>query len=361
MKKLYVILLMLITLPGVSQLRPVESKRIAVNYTKTVHLIFPTPIKYFQSVTDFVAVDNPENVPHLLRIKANQKSFNKETTVSVATEGGIFYSFQVLYSDSLAQTNYIIPGMNSVKADTVYVNEVAQTHIIAPGKVVYIDYGDNTIKVSRAENTENIVRLTAGVPDFPQTNLSMATKDGKFYTYDVNYKPQPEIYVYQIGEQQAESKASVILTDNVIPAVERDSVVGLIYNSKRGIFNLGIVKNKITFSVNNINIHNNILFLTFELTNKSQISYDIDYVRYYIVDKKTAKLTASQEVDQIPLFTSRYTPRIPGKSTMKYISAFSKFTIPDDKVFRIEISESNGGRHIIFDLENDHIVNVVKV
>lgn len=67
---------------------PVESLPIAVNYSKTIHLVFPSAVKYNQAVTDFVAVDNPESVPNILRIKANRKSFSKQTTVSVATEGG---------------------------------------------------------------------------------------------------------------------------------------------------------------------------------------------------------------------------------------------------------------------------------
>lgn len=79
-----------------------------------------------------MAVDNPENVPHILRIKANSKSFSKQTTVSVATEGGFFYSFNVSYADSLEQTNYFLPDMRSIAPDTVFINEVSQTHLIAP-------------------------------------------------------------------------------------------------------------------------------------------------------------------------------------------------------------------------------------
>ena len=81
-----------------AQIRPVESLPIAVNYSKTIHLVFPSAVKYNQAVTDFVAVDNPESVPNILRIKANRKSFSKQTTVSVATEGGFFYSFNGKYS-----------------------------------------------------------------------------------------------------------------------------------------------------------------------------------------------------------------------------------------------------------------------
>ena len=70
------------------------------------------------------------------------------------------------------------------------------------------------------------------------------------------------------------------------------------------------------------------------------------------------KLTASQEVDQQALFSENYAPRIEGNDKMKYVIAFDKFTIPDDKFFRIEINEKNGGRHVLFDLENSDFVNV---
>ena len=320
-----------------AQIRPVESLPIAVNYSKTIHLVFPSAVKYNQAVTDFVAVDNPESVPNILRIKANRKSFSEHT-------------------------NYFLPDMSSIRPDTIYLNEVSQTHLIAPEKVIYIDYGDTCIQVSKAENTENIVRMIAAtgkVEEFPrQTNVSLATEGGKFYTFNVDYRQQPEAFVYEIGEKRPEKKANVILTDNIIPAGERDQVMSRVYNAKRGIFNKGIVRNKIVFSVNNLHIYDNLLLFTFEIENKSKLPYDIDYIRYYIIDKKTAKLTASQEVDQQALFSENYSPRIEGNGRMKYVIAFDKFTIPDEKVFRIEINEKNGGRHVLFDLENSDIVNV---
>lgn len=362
MKTLYILFCLVSAFPCLAQLRPVGSEEISVNYSKTIHLIFPTGIKYFQSVSDFVVVDNPEGVNKILRIKANRKSFKRATTVSVATEGGVFYSFNVSFSDSLKRTNYFLPDMSSIDPDTIYINEMSQTHLIAPEKITYIDFGDTCINVHKAENTENIIRMIATtntIKGFPtQTNVSLATQSGKFYTYNVDYTQEPQIFVYEIGEKKPGQEANVILTDNIIPAVERDEIMQKVYNCKRSIFNKGIVKDKIVFSINNINIYDNLLFFTFQFDNKTRIPYDVDYVRYYIIDKKTAKLTASQEVDQTPLFTHRYIPRIESRSTMKYIIAFNKFTIPDDKIFRVELFERNGGRHVTFDLENSDIVNV---
>lgn len=49
--------------------------------------------------------------------------------------------------------------------------------------MIYIDYGDTCIQVSKAENTENIVRMIAAtgkVEEFPrQTNVSLATEGGE--------------------------------------------------------------------------------------------------------------------------------------------------------------------------------------
>lgn len=366
MKTCYILSLYLMTtLPCLAQLRPVESREISVNYSKTIHLIFPSAIKYCKSVSDFVVVDNPENVPKILRIKANRGTFQRPTTVSVATEGGYFYSFHVTFSDSLKQTNYFLPDMGSISPDTIYVNERSQTHLIAPEKVVYVDFGDTCIEVRKAENTENIVRIRATTDKpqaFPrQTNVSLATADGQFYTYNVDFLQEPQVFVYEIGEQRPEKTPNVILSDNIIPAGERDKVIDRVYDARRGIYNLGIIRNRIVFSVNNIHIYDNLMLFTFCLENKTRVPYDIDYIRYYIVDKKTAKLTASQEVDQTPLFAERYTPRVEGRSSMKYVIAFNKFTIPDDKFFRIEINEKNGGRHIVFDLENKDVVNVTGI
>ena len=64
MRALNLFLCLVFSVPCMAQIRPVESREISVNYSKTIHLIFPSAIKYYKSVSDFVVVDNPENVPH---------------------------------------------------------------------------------------------------------------------------------------------------------------------------------------------------------------------------------------------------------------------------------------------------------
>jgi len=264
---------------------------------------------------------------HKQRRKATQEE--KQVLAQYSGFGGVkevlTIGTQIPMPEELAeQTNYFLPDMRSIAPDTVFINEVSQTHLIAPEKVIYIDYGDTCINVSKAENTENIIRMIARsgrVQQFPkQTNVSFATESGRFFTFNVDYREKPEAFVYEVGEKKPEKKANVILTDNIIPAGERDDVMNRVYNAKRQIYNKGIVRNKIVFSLNNLHIYDNLLLFTFEIENKSRLPYDIDYIRYYIVDRKTAKLTASQEVDQQALFSENYSPRIEGNGRRKLCS-----------------------------------------
>lgn len=70
-----------------------------ITYDKTVHVIFPSPVRYVDlGSTDLIAgkADGAENV---IRVKATTKNFRQETNMSVITEDGNFYSFNVKYTD----------------------------------------------------------------------------------------------------------------------------------------------------------------------------------------------------------------------------------------------------------------------
>ena len=82
---------------GFSQMIPPHG--LEITYDKTVHVIFPAPVKYVDlGSTDLLAgkADGAENV---IRVKAVTKHFRQETNMSVITEDGNFYSFNVKYAD----------------------------------------------------------------------------------------------------------------------------------------------------------------------------------------------------------------------------------------------------------------------
>lgn len=326
---------------------------IEVSYDKTVHIIFPSTVKYSKSIDNFVVIDRPEEAPYIIRVKANSRDFKRTTTISVATEDGKFFSFLASYKDSLSRTTYTMRG-NEKPEETIEVNESSDIHIVAPEKVVYIDYGNESIIASLAEQTENIIRLKANNKFTTPSNLSFALANGEFYTYNIKYTSTLPNVLYTLN---ADIPDKVILSDQKVSKKEQDDILTQILNRSKDYYSLGLKKSGIRFSILNIYSQKDMIILVMELENTSSIPYDIDYTRYSITAKKKSKKTASQDIDQIGTLLTNKTTRIASKETIKYVVSFPKFTISEDQIFHIDIVEKNGGRNIGYNLDPKSIID----
>ena len=79
--------------------RMIPPYALEVTFYKTVHIIFPSAIKYVDlGSADIIAgkADGSENV---LRVKAALRDFSRETNLAVITEDGSYYTFNVKYAD----------------------------------------------------------------------------------------------------------------------------------------------------------------------------------------------------------------------------------------------------------------------
>ena len=126
---------------------------------------------------------------------------------------------------------------------------------------------------------------------------------------------------------------------------------------KRNIYSLGVIENKFELSMANLYVHEDFMFFIFDLKNKSYIDYDIEFVKCFQRDQKKSKNAIQQETTIEPIYQKDFHTKIKGKSQNRLILGFNKFTIPDDKVFEIEVYERNGGRHIKLAVLNEYILS----
>ena len=70
-----------------------------VTFDKTVHLIFPSAIRYVDLGSQNIIAGKAEDAENVLRVKASVKDFETETNMSVICEDGSFYTFNVKYAD----------------------------------------------------------------------------------------------------------------------------------------------------------------------------------------------------------------------------------------------------------------------
>ena len=58
------------------------------------------------------------------------------------------------------------------------------THIIFPAEVVYVDLGNENLVAGLADGAKNVLRVKSAFKSFKQeTNLSVITDDGSYYTF----------------------------------------------------------------------------------------------------------------------------------------------------------------------------------
>lgn len=238
------------------------------------------------------------------------------------------------------------------------------SHLIFPAAIRYVDLGSEYLIAGKAEDAENVLRVKASVKDFePETNFSVITDDGRFYSFNVYYSAYPDALSYDLlTMEKAVDKANGndVLFEEL--GNSSPSLAGLlletIYNKdKRIVKHIGAKSFGIRFILKGIYIHNGKYYFHTELRNKTNVPFEIDFINFKVVDKKVAKRTVVQEKALTPLRTYKPLGSINGKSTEQNVFLLDQFTIADDKVLLIEIFEKNGGRHQTLRVENSDLIN----
>ena len=237
------------------------------------------------------------------------------------------------------------------------------SHLIFPTAIRYVDLGSEYLIAGKAEDAENVLRVKATVRDFePETNFSVITNDGRFYSFNVYYSSYPEALSYDLlTMQKAVDKANgndVLFEElgNNSPSLAGLLLETIYKNDKRIVKHIGAKSFGIQFILKGIYIHNGKYYFHTELRNKTNVPFQIDFINFKVVDKKVAKRTVVQERPMIPLRTYKTLDEIGGKLTEQNVFLLDQFTIADDKVLLIEIFEKNGGRHQTLQVENSDLI-----
>lgn len=237
-------------------------------------------------------------------------------------------------------------------------------HILFPSEVRYVDLGSTDIIAGKADGVENVVRVKAAVKGFTEeTNFSVITGDGSFYSFSVVYEEEPEALNISMDNRIGGNGSPAGSVVRVSELGEEDPVIisSLMYTihrlDRRDVKHIGSRQFGMQAVLKGIYVHKDLLFLNVFLANSSHVPFDIDFVRFKIIDKKVAKRTAQQETFIEPVRSLNDLRRIEGKGSGNVIYAFRKIVIPDDKLIEVEVFEKDGGRHQKFYIENRDLVN----
>ena len=241
------------------------------------------------------------------------------------------------------------------------------SHVIFPAAIAYVDLGSANIIAGKADGAENVIRVKAAKRDFKgETNMSVITEDGAYYSFNVKYACEPRILNVEMADfihdgeavNRPNNSMNIYLKElgSDSPMLMRLIMKSIWNENKRRVKHIGSKSFGIQFLLKGIYTHNGLLYFHTEVKNTSNVPFDVDYIIWKIVDKKVAKRTAIQEQVIQPLRTQNFVMNIKGKSSERTIWTMEKFTIPDDKRLVVELAEKNGGRHQTFIIENTDLV-----
>ena len=278
-----------------------------------------------------------------------------------------FWAFALMIGfavSSFAQDSIRTPlALGKIEPYQMEVTYDKTSHLIFPTGIRYVDLGSEYLIAGKAEDAENVLRVKASVRDFEsETNFSVITNDGRFYSFNVYYSSYPDVLSYDLlSMQKAVDKTNgndVLFEElgNNSPSLSGLLLETIYKNDKRIVKHIGAKSFGIQFILKGIYIHNGKYYFHTELGNRTNVPFQIDFINFKVVDKKIAKRTVVQERPMIPLRTYKPLDGINGKSTEQNVFLLDQFTITDDKILLIEIFEKNGGRHQTLQVENSDLI-----
>ncbi len=234
-------------------------------------------------------------------------------------------------------------------------------HILFPSPVTYIDIGSMDIIAGKADGAGNVVRVKAAVRNFTtETNLTVITEDGGFFSFDVHYAENPAVSTINISApkqpavengstqpEPASAEGRVLLQEvgREKPATVKRVLSDIYRQNRMDVKGIRTKKYGIGVEVLGIYVHNDVIYIHTMVSNETNISFELDARQFIVADRKLAKRTAQQQTPLDILRVCNEPTVVRGHQRQRTVFALQKFTIPDDKVLLLEIIERNGARH----------------
>lgn len=266
----------------------------------------------------------------------------------------------LFFTQSKAQsfTNHL-PGIASITPYHLEVGYNVTTELIFPARLVpSADRGSRDIIILQEKPIDNILKVKAAKKDFLPTNLHAYTTDGKVYVFRVTYKEYPVHTTYDLSKVQHENDSSAYAIAIVNSGIADPNLLkDLASNAKneKAFFSRKNKRFEMKLQLRTIHVAKGNLLFGFKLINRSNLDFDVEFMRMYIRDRKQIKRSSIQEIELLPVYKDNI-KKVAGTGKKRFIIIVPKFTIPDKKEFLVEVFEKDGGRHISLKIKNKHLL-----
>jgi len=231
-----------------------------------------------------------------------------ESNLLVITSNGNIYSFIVRYKAEISMLNYFVKDNMAIGNES--------------GSIVSEDFTKDSLPKGN-ENTSN---------NDPEVEEKKKSTDA-------------------ITVNNYETSTEAITLNNIQSNANKEVEKPVFYNRIYG------SKNKVTIKLKNISYIENELYFSLILNNDSTLDYDINYLNFYIISRNKNRNTVSQTIPYDALYVHNNPIKIIAKEQVEVVFVYKKFTINENKILLIELTEDNGERTVKLEIPNTFINN----
>ena len=228
------------------------------------------------------------------------------------------------------------------------------TALVFKDDIIQADLGtDYGIGFQKDDTLPNLlkIRINDSFLTIKETSLIVATRNGCIFSFLLRQQNNMTQNVFQIYDSVADYKCppsvkpappefSVPLLEKLI---DQKEYLPRILNEKKG---------SVVLLLKNIYTDSQRLYFCCELTNNSNLRYNIGFCNLFLSTKKKLKATSRQELPVKYSFVGPQPTDVAAKSMVKFVISTSKFNLEETQVCILEIYEQNGGRHFHLKISN---------
>jgi hypothetical protein len=243
-------------------------------------------------------------------------------------------------------------GIVSFAQDTAYISRDKTTALFFKSSVKIIGKTPPDFEVRQIEN--GLITLKALNPDFKPVKLNIQDQN----TNQVYHIPVQ--YSYGRAGRRIEVAGSRSIITIIRSPINNYAAIGSqLASGKRS----DVVDRKKTGGVkvwvNKLSLANNKVFFRLDVRNRSNLPYDVDFIRFYIRDLKTVARMATHEQEIVPIYSNlnKHTTILKSKEIAK-VFGFHRFSLSEDQALNIELYERNGNRHLYLQIKQKDLDNL---
>lgn len=230
--------------------------------------------------------------------------------------------------------------------------------IVFSATITAVDRGSRDVLAQKVKGVNNVLQLKAAKVNFKETNLTVITADGRLHQFFVRYAESPvtfTIQAHETGTPFPSTSPPIQFKADMTPDEMEGYARKILKNpEKKRLKSASHFDMKLVLQ--GIYIRENTMYYHLKISNHSNIPFHTDMLRFSVRDKQKVKRTASQEIEEKPLYHAGNSEVIKGQTSEELVYAIPKFTIPDAKILAIELMEKRGGRHLRVAIKNKSIM-----